>query len=100
MNIDTNSSSPDKSEGGNAAAELRTVVHDLRNVVAPLRNVVQLLRIRGKTDAQLAPITDIIERQVDAMVRMLNSLTPAAQPPEAAAASSPVGAPALRADTS
>jgi CheY-like chemotaxis protein len=55
-------------------SELRTVVHDLRNVVAPLRNAVQLLRLRGGTDRELAPITDIIERQVNEMVRMLNNL--------------------------
>jgi CheY-like chemotaxis protein len=54
--------------------DLRTVVHDLRNLVAPLRNAVQLLRLRGKTDAELVPITDIIERQVNEMVSTLNSL--------------------------
>ena len=66
--------------------ELRTVVHDLRNAVAPLRNAVQLLRLRGKTDADLVPITDIIERQVNEMVRMLNNLAVGERPAEPALA--------------
>lgn len=57
-----------------APASLRRVVHDLRNVVAPLANASQLLRIRSKSDAQLAPIADILDRQVAHMVRMLNEL--------------------------
>lgn len=60
---------------------LRRVVHDLRNVVAPLRNAAQLLRIRSKTDDKLAPIADIIDRQVDQMVRMLNDLAGAPAAP-------------------
>ena len=60
---------------GNRPPDLRTAVHDLRNVVAPLRNAVQLLRLRGKTDGDLAPIADIIERQVNEMVRLLNALS-------------------------
>jgi len=60
---------------GNRPPDLRTAVHDLRNVVAPLRNAVQLLRLRGKSDGDLAPIADIIERQVNEMVRLLNALS-------------------------
>ena len=56
-------------------AETVHAAHDLRNVVAPLRNAVQLLRLRGKTDSDLAPIADIIERQVNEMVRLLNALS-------------------------
>lgn len=55
----------------------RTLAHDLRNVVAPIRNAVQLLRFRGSADPDLAPITDIIERQVDEIVRLLNLLADA-----------------------
>ena len=54
--------------------DLRTAVHDLRNVVAPLRNAVQLLRLRGKADPALAPVTDLIDRQVNEMIRVLNTL--------------------------
>lgn len=76
-------------DGGREAGrphELRTVVHDLRNAVAPLRNAVQLLRLRAGTDAGLAPITDIIERQVNEMVRMLNNLAAGERPAEPAPA--------------
>src|SRR3990170_7159659 len=52
----------------------RALVHDLRNAVAPIRNAVQLLRFRGSADANLASITDIIERQVNDIVRVLNVL--------------------------
>jgi CheY-like chemotaxis protein len=66
-------------DGKPAAADdrnksLRTLVHDLRNAVAPIRNAVQLLRFRGSADPGLTPITDIIERQVNEMVRTLNAL--------------------------
>lgn len=54
--------------------DLRTAVHDLRNVVAPLRNAVQLLRLRGKADPALAPVTDLIDRQVNEMIRVLDIL--------------------------
>jgi len=52
----------------------RALVHDLRNAVAPIRNAVQLLRFRGSADPNLAPIADLIERQVNEVVRMLNVL--------------------------
>lgn len=52
----------------------RTLAHDLRNVVAPIRNAVQLLRFRANADPDLAPITDIIERQVNEFVRLVNLL--------------------------
>jgi CheY-like chemotaxis protein len=58
----------------------RTVVHDLRNAVAPIRNAVQLLRFRGSADPDLAPITDIIERQINEIVRILNVLVDADRP--------------------
>ena len=50
----------------------RTLVHDLRNALAPISNAVYLLQLRGREDATLAQITDIIDRQVTAIVRMLN----------------------------
>lgn len=54
--------------------DVRTAVHDLRNAVAPLRNAVQLLRLRGKADPALVPVTDMIDRQVNEMIRVLNTL--------------------------
>jgi CheY-like chemotaxis protein len=93
MNPDTSkpatiapSAGADGARDATRANELRTVVHDLRNAVAPLRNAVQLLRLRGKTDAELVPITDIIERQVNEMVRMLNNLAGGERPAESALA--------------
>jgi signal transduction histidine kinase len=56
----------------------RALVHDLRNAVAPIRNAVHLLRFRCRDDPNLTQITDIIDRQVSEIVRLLNS-------PEAAA---------------
>lgn len=52
----------------------RELVHDLRNAVAPVRNAVQLLRLRGGADADLASVTDMIERQVNEIVRILDAL--------------------------
>jgi len=52
----------------------RTLVHDLRNAVAPIRNAVQLLRFRGGADADLASVTDMIDRQVNEIARILDAL--------------------------
>jgi len=49
-------------------------VHDLRNAVAPIRNAVQLLRFRGDSDPDLASVTDMIDRQVKEIVRILDAL--------------------------
>ncbi|MEO7726072.1 MAG: response regulator [Burkholderiales bacterium] len=57
---------------GEPAIFSRTLVHDLRNAVAPVRNAVQLLRLRGNGDADLGKVTDIIDRQVNEIVRLLN----------------------------
>lgn len=62
----------------NTHAVPRTLVHDLRNAVAPIRNSVQLLRLRGGGDASLVKVTDIIDRQVNEIVRLLNLLGEAA----------------------
>jgi CheY-like chemotaxis protein len=64
--------------------DMRKVVHDLRNVVAPLRNAVQLLRFRSKADDSLTSITDIIDRQINEMIRMLNALADTDKSAEAA----------------
>lgn len=65
------SSSP---PSGPQAQFARVLVHDLRNAVAPIRNAVQLLRFRGGADADLASVTDMIERQVNEIVRILDAL--------------------------
>ena len=50
----------------------RALVHDLRNAVGPIRNAVHLLRFRCRDDPNLGQITDIIDRQVSAIVQLLN----------------------------
>lgn len=65
---------PGRVDAGDRNSLARALVHDLRNAVAPIRNAVQLLRFRGSADADLASITDIIEKQVNEIVRMLNVL--------------------------
>jgi CheY-like chemotaxis protein len=67
--------SPVDAEHG--AQNVRKVVHDLRNVIAPLRNATQLIRMRSRNDSALAPIAEILERQINEMVRMLNELSAA-----------------------
>jgi CheY-like chemotaxis protein len=53
----------------------RTAVlaHELRNTAAPIRNAVQLLRLRA-SDPGLTSIADMIDRQVDEIVRIGNAL--------------------------
>ena len=51
----------------------RTLVHDLRNAVGPIRNAVYLLRFRSRDDPNLVQITDIIDRQVNEIVRLLHT---------------------------
>ena len=65
---------PGRVDAGDRNIFARALVHDLRNAVAPIRNAVQLLRLRGSADASLASITDIFERQVNEIVRILNVL--------------------------
>jgi CheY-like chemotaxis protein len=50
----------------------RALVHDLRNAAAPIRNAVQLLRLRANGNPDLGKVADIIDRQVNEIVRLLN----------------------------
>ena len=65
---------PGRVDAGDRNSPARALVHDLRNAVAPIRNAVQLLRLRGGSNADLASITGIIERQVTEIVRILDAL--------------------------
>ncbi len=58
-----------------AQKDFRQVVHDLRNCIAPIRNVVYLIRMRGTGDQKLADATGIIDRQIDAMSRLLDEVS-------------------------
>jgi len=56
---------------------LRALAHELRNSIAPIVNAVHLIRLRGSADRELPAILSIIERQVAAMTRMLDSIVEA-----------------------
>ena len=49
--------------------------HELRNPLGPIRNAVQILRTRGVADAQSLWALDLIERQLDEVVSVLESLS-------------------------
>ena len=53
---------------------LATLAHELRNPLAPLRNSVQLLRMQEAADPAAAPIHQMMERQVDHLVRLVDDL--------------------------
>jgi signal transduction histidine kinase/CheY-like chemotaxis protein len=48
--------------------------HELRNPLAPIRNAVHLLRRLAASDPNLRQPTDLIERQVQAMTRLVDDL--------------------------
>lgn len=50
---------------------LALLAHELRNPLAPILHAVEILR---RADAGLVPITDVIERQVGQMVRLVDDL--------------------------
>ena len=50
---------------------LRVLAHELRNHVAPIKNAVQIMRLRGGSGSDLAPMLDIIERQAFGIVHAL-----------------------------
>jgi CheY-like chemotaxis protein len=62
------------SPGGNL---LRALAHELRNSIAPVVNAVHLIRLRGSADPELPAILSIIERQVAAMTRSLDTIVDA-----------------------
>jgi signal transduction histidine kinase/CheY-like chemotaxis protein len=53
---------------------LATLAHELRNPLAPIRNSLHLLRLSGELSPSLEPVRDIMERQVDQMVRLVDDL--------------------------
>jgi CheY-like chemotaxis protein/two-component sensor histidine kinase len=52
---------------------LATLSHELRNPLAPLRNSLHLLRI-ASSDGSAAPIHEMMERQVNHLVRLVDDL--------------------------
>jgi len=53
---------------------LAMLAHELRNPLAPMRNAVYVLRMLRKDDSLLRSNLEILERQVDHMVRMVDDL--------------------------
>jgi PAS domain S-box-containing protein len=53
---------------------LATLAHELRNPLAPIRNAVQLLKLIPQDAPQSRTARDIIERQVQHMVRLVDDL--------------------------
>ena len=53
---------------------LATLAHELRNPLAPIRNSMQMLRLLGSKDPTLQKAHEMIERQVDHLVRLVDDL--------------------------
>jgi signal transduction histidine kinase/DNA-binding response OmpR family regulator len=53
---------------------LSMLAHELRNPLAPIRNAVQLLRMRGAQDPEINAVRDMIDRQVQQLVRLVDDL--------------------------
>jgi GAF domain-containing protein len=53
---------------------LAMLAHELRNPLAPIRNAVQILRLTGGDGKAVASASEIIERQVGQMVRLVDDL--------------------------
>lgn len=58
---------------------LATLAHELRNPLAPVRNAVQILRLKGSLAPDSQWASDIIDRQVRAMSRLIDDLMDAAR---------------------
>jgi signal transduction histidine kinase/ActR/RegA family two-component response regulator len=53
---------------------LSMLAHELRNPLAPIRNAVQILRLRGPREPEQQSIQDMIDRQVQQLVRLVDDL--------------------------
>jgi signal transduction histidine kinase len=53
---------------------LAMLAHELRNPLAPIRTAVQLLRLKELTEPQRLGARDVIERQVEHLVNLINDL--------------------------
>jgi signal transduction histidine kinase/ActR/RegA family two-component response regulator len=53
---------------------LSMLAHELRNPLAPIRNGVHILRALGGTDPQLREVRDMMDRQVQHLVRLVDDL--------------------------
>ncbi|HLJ97373.1 MAG TPA: PAS domain-containing protein [Gemmataceae bacterium] len=53
---------------------LAMLAHELRNPLAPIRNAVEVLRLSGPTEPPLQQAREMIERQVNHLVRLVDDL--------------------------
>lgn len=66
-----------------SVTDIRQVIHDLRNRIAPIRNVLYLIRMRGISDDKLEQSIAVIERQIEAMGKLLDDFSAKASQPAA-----------------
>lgn len=53
---------------------LATLAHELRNPLAPIRNSLHILRLAGDRDPACERVCDMIDRQVNHMIRLVDDL--------------------------
>jgi len=53
---------------------LSMLAHELRNPLAPIRNAVQVLKLRGTDEPALQAVRDLIDRQVQQLIRLVDDL--------------------------
>ena len=53
---------------------LATLSHELRNPLAPLRNALELLRLAGPEDTRSKPLHEMMARQLNHLVRLVDDL--------------------------
>ena len=53
---------------------LAMLAHELRNPLAPIRNAVEILRRSGGDEQKMKPVTEMMQRQVGQMVRLVDDL--------------------------
>jgi PAS domain S-box-containing protein len=53
---------------------LATLAHELRNPLAPIRNSLNILRLMSQSDPTVEQVGQVMERQVDQLVRLVDDL--------------------------
>lgn len=53
---------------------LATLAHKLRNPLAPIRNAIEIMRLVGRDDPVTNEVRQILDRQVNQMVRLVDDL--------------------------
>jgi signal transduction histidine kinase/DNA-binding response OmpR family regulator len=53
---------------------LSMLAHELRNPLAPIRNAIEILRLRGSDDPDIRSLQEIVERQVQQLIRLVDDL--------------------------